>query len=150
MNQEQTQPTKVMMWRAVRVTQPKVPQTLADIPEGVRCVARRSGETHQMVKVRQGQYGVSTAGHYPENAHDLIVMQILDPQPEEKPVPKTFGELRDGQCFRQIGDTYLHWRHQNWRVTLEESGACSTGGITACMPIHFIPDIEMVLEEQPQ
>lgn len=99
-----SEPTKLMMWRAVRVTPPKVPQTLADCEEGRLAILDLSGQL--MIRKREGGsvrtsngFDVcGTPGYY------TFIRYLDDPQPPPPPVPTTFGELRDGQCFTTAND----------------------------------------------
>lgn len=75
--------------------------------------------------------------------------QERDPQPTAPPVPKTFGELKNGQCFTVSGDDRTKWRRGNDFMFLAVDGRIFSHGSELDTPITFIHDIEMVLEEQP-
>ena len=80
-------------------------KTLADVPEGVRCVVTRTG--YQLVAVRKGNaaYDVRADGTIGTRSTALLnilnVIQVLDPIPKP-PGPKCLADLPDGRCVRFI------------------------------------------------
>ena len=90
-------------------------KTLADVPEGVRCVVTRMG--YQLVAARKGDaaYDVRADGTISGGTrtttlpNTLNVIQVLDPIPETS-TPKCLADLPDGRCVRStIYSGYIHW-----------------------------------------
>lgn len=144
-----SEPTTIKMWRAVRVTPSKFPQTLDDCDDGRLVVVRWDGD-ELIIRKRVGKNALNSDGLI-RGAPSIysFVRYLDDPQPTTQPVPKTFADLNDWQCFRLDGDTRLHWRLGMLRVFLSPLGGISSCSIADDCPIIFINDIEMSLEEQP-
>ena len=146
-----SEPTTIKMWRPKRVEVPKIPQTLADCKEG-RLVICRQADGAQVIRMRLGRRSCNSEGRDAYNdAEDMPYVRYLDdPQPTAPPVPKTFGELKDGQCFRMNASAELSWKfNREERMKSLGNGEYVKLYVNSCTPIHFIPDIEMVLEELP-
>lgn len=149
-----SEPTKLKMWRAVRVTPPKVPQTLEDCEENRLVVVTLDGSDEWLIRcVSSGITKMSTgfaAGANPSRYR--FVRYLDDPQPAAPTLPTTFGELRDGQCYRLPYDEsvrWVRWRCGGYCAILTTNGLIEYGQMELQTPITFISDTEMVLEEQP-
>ena len=146
-----SEPTTIKMWRPKRVEVPKIPQTLADCKEG-RLVICRQADGAQVIRMRLGRRSCNSEGRDAYNdAEDMPYVRYLDdPQPTAPPVPKTFGELRDGQCFRCWGTDTVRWKYKDYDYAQVTGTTIGTGCcVEWSTPVTFIPDIEMVLEELP-
>lgn len=147
-----TEATKLKMWRVVRVTPPKVPVTLADCEDGRLAVVKFGQYAPWVIRKRVGDHTEDSSARIQPPPENYTFSRYLDvPQPTEQPVPKTFGELRDGQCFTCFADdTSMRWKFAGEDYRADFRGCVSEGCcVLTDTPIQFIPDIEMVLEEQP-
>lgn len=102
-------------------------RTLADVPEGVRCVVIWSQpvKTSQMVRKRSGRWAQTSNSETQDGADLYEVIQILDPIPEH-PIPKTLADVEDGRCVRlqedvDAGyDSYVYFRSVNQCVAYRQ------------------------------
>lgn len=148
-----TEPTKMKMWRAVRVTPPKVPQTLADCEEGRDAICLSTNGSEVIRRQYRGVVHNTVGDRMPVCAADYpFVCYRCEPQPTAlpPPVPKTFGELQDGQCFRLGVSHHTMWRCGSECLWATPIGKIGSNRPAQNEPIIYVPDIEMVLEEQPQ
>lgn len=90
-------------------------KTLADVPEGVRCVVTRTGYQLVAVRKRNAAYDVHADGTISDYTRStalpniLNVIQVLDPIPETI-TPKCLADLPDGRCVRLTNYSgYIHW-----------------------------------------
>ena len=123
-------------------------KTLADVPEGVRCVCVDMSQPHsinrQIVRVRTGgnAYATDSTSGCPAIACQLI--QVLDPIPSP-PLPRTLADCDDGRCvmlvsynckyFRQ-GSSFHVWDDDTGSVT--ESGSFRYGAVESLTDIWAV------------
>ena len=75
-------------------------KTLADVPEGVRCVTKLEGSEGELIRVRKGGRGCNTCGdgllqavmYYP-------IIQFLDPLPAPQ-LPATMAEAEECRVYK--------------------------------------------------
>lgn len=71
-------------------------KTLADVPEGVRCVVTFRGHGDQFVRIRRGEMAANTLGEVCHNASTYYVLHVLDESPAQQ--PKTLADVPPGRC----------------------------------------------------
>jgi len=73
-------------------------KTLADVPEGVRCVVTGNYSSVQTIRLRKGGSGINTEGYHIDYASQYHIIQILDPLPEPQ-LPATMAEAEECRVY---------------------------------------------------
>lgn len=128
-------------------------KTLADVPEGVRCVVR-SQDGPLTVRVRKGDYGhtfypdICTLTRKCGPADRYNVVQILDPLPD--PPKATIQDLPDGRCFYRADPDRVYWKEDEYIMTAVD------GQVWPHHQTHYplseavtVLDLEMQLQDVP-
>lgn len=119
-------------------------QTLADLPEGVRCVVTHSHYPHQTVKSRKGDRGINTEKKGPLMADECVVVQILDPIPVP-PLPNTLADVEEGRCMMMTGHVGNHFRYGNMLLChVPENGLIKRAGANSFESLQSLTDIYAV------
>lgn len=87
-------------------------RTLADVPDGVRCVVVvDDGKIQrQFVRLRDGVEALATdMTGFGESPSGYYVVQVLDPLPVP-PMPKTMADVDEGRCVKYRGENYTYFR----------------------------------------
>lgn len=96
-----------------REPKPTEYRTLADVPEGVRCVVLNTTGV-QAIRARSGIVSVSVpisrTGVVCSRADECPLLQVLDPIPTP-PLPKTLADVEEGRCVKYRGENYTYFRH---------------------------------------